>query len=101
MGIRYTLGDNGKRAVISVSGRFDFAQQRAFRDAYRDLPSGHMNYVVDLKGVTYVDSAALGMLLLLREHAGGDSARVRITGCTPEVRRVLDIANFPRLFDID
>lgn len=101
MGIRCTLGENGEQAVISIDGRFDFSQQQAFRYAYRDLPSGQMHYVVDMKGVSYVDSAALGMLLLLREHAGGDAAQIRISGCTPDVRRVLDIANFARLFDID
>ena len=40
------------------------------------------------------------MLLLWREHAGGDAARIRIINCTPEVRRILGIANFHTLFDI-
>jgi anti-anti-sigma factor len=100
MGIRRTEESNGKRIVIHVAGRFDFSQQRAFRDAYREVSDRQIDYVVDLKATSYVDSAALGMLLLLREHAGGDKARVGIQGCSPDVRRVLDIANFGRLFKL-
>lgn len=100
MGIKRSEDSNGKRIVIHVDGRFDFSQQRAFRDAYRDIVDGQVEYVVDLNRASYIDSAALGMLLLLREHAGGDKARVSIQGCSADVRRVLDIANFGRLFKL-
>ena len=41
------------------------------------------------------------MLLLLRDHAGGDSADVRIVHCNPDVRKVLSISNFEQLFSIE
>jgi anti-anti-sigma factor len=59
-----------------------------------------MRYVIDLQHTDYMDSSALGMLLVLREHAGSGSASVAITRCKPEVRKILQIANFERLFDI-
>ena len=45
-----------------------------------------------------MDSSALGMLLLLREHAGGDRASIKIVHCQPEVKKILTIANFHPLF---
>ncbi len=57
-------------------------------------------YVVDLKDTTYLDSSALGMLLLLRDHAGGDSAQIRLLNCNPDVRKILAISNFEQLFKI-
>ena len=48
----------------------------------------------------YMDSSALGMLLLLREHAGGDNAKIEVVGCKPEIKKILAIANFQKLFDI-
>lgn len=97
--ITSTLEENGREVVIRIRGRFDFSQHRAFRDAYRGQPTG-LRYSVDLSGTEYLDSSALGMLLLLREHAGGDTAKVRLTGASAEVLRLLAIARFEQLFEL-
>ena len=54
---------------------------------------------IDLKDVTYMDSSALGMLLVLRK--GARNRDVSITGASESVRRILSIANFDKLFNID
>lgn len=97
--ITATLDDNGRGVVIHIRGRFDFSVQRAFREAYRGHDAA-LEYRVDLSGTDYLDSSALGMLLLLREHAGGDAAKVRLTGASTEVRRLLTIARFEKMFDL-
>jgi anti-anti-sigma factor len=89
----------GNETTITINGRFDFSLHKQFRDAYRDQASG-MSYVVDMSGTDYMDSSALGMLLLLREHAGGDAAKISITGTKPDIRKILTISNFDKLFTI-
>lgn len=95
--------DDGKSVVIAINGRFDFSIHREFRNAYEKTETkvSHPLYIVDLKGTEYMDSSALGMLLLLREHAGGDKAIVRIINCRPVIKEILDIANFDKLFTIE
>ena len=39
------------------------------------------------------------MLLLLREHAGGETSDIEITSVSPEVRKILEVANFGKLFN--
>jgi anti-anti-sigma regulatory factor len=41
------------------------------------------------------------MLIQLREFAGQDSVRIRLTGVNETIRTVLDVADFGRLFRID
>lgn len=94
-----TSSDSGNKVTIVISGRFDFNDHSSFRDAYRDYPPAS-NYEVDMSGTEYMDSSALGMLLLLREHAGGDSAKISINGSKPEIKKILSIANFQKLFEI-
>lgn len=101
MSVSRHIDEQQSEVTIAIDGRFDFSLHKAFRDAYRDIPSGSKQFRVDLSRTSYLDSSALGMLLLLREHAGGDSARIRIVGCGEDVLRVLRIANFHRLFAID
>lgn len=81
--------------TIAISGRFDFNAHREFREAMKSVKA-EAPCVVDLHETTYLDSSALGMLLLLKDS----SAEVRIEGCSSEVRRVLEIANFHRLFEV-
>lgn len=87
--------------TIAIDGRFDFAQHKDFRNAYQNIAPGSMKFIVDLSKASYLDSSALGMLLLLREHVGGERGSVCITGSSEEVRRVLKIANFDKLFQLD
>jgi len=92
------MSRDGRQLTISIKGRFDFAKHQEFREAYehQDLES----VVVDLKEATYLDSSALGMLLLLRDHAGGDDADIRVINSSMDVRKILAISNFDKLFDI-
>ena len=92
--------DDGQTLTIRVEGRFDFSTHQAFRDAYEHSNGTTCRYVVDLSETTYLDSSALGMLLLLRDHAGGDSASISIENCNNDVRRILAISNFEQLFSI-
>ncbi|MGD1983548.1 MAG: hypothetical protein PVF93_06535 [Chromatiaceae bacterium] len=41
------------------------------------------------------------MLIQLREFAGQDSVRIRLTGVNETISTVLDVADFGRLFRID
>lgn len=90
---------DGDQYTIRIHGHFGYHLYRQFRDAYKGHEPGK-HYVVDLRDTDYMDSSALGMLLVLREHAGSDAANVTIARCRPEVRKILQIANFERLFDI-
>ena len=99
MSVTYNVVDNGNEVVINVSGKFDFNVHQEFRNAYRnERPDA--KYIIRMDGTDYIDSSALGMLLLLREHAGNDKADITISGCKDEIRKILSIANFERLFNI-
>lgn len=100
MSISTTVSDSGDKVTISVSGKFDFQLYDDFRSAYTSTQGSGTAYEVNLSGTDYLDSSALGMLLLLREHAGGDSSRIEITEISDDVRKVLEVANFGKLFNI-
>lgn len=91
--------DNGQVLVIRVDGRFDYRANREFRTAMETgKPS---RYVLDLTGADYMDSSALGMMLILRDSVGGDGRRIKITGANASVRKILDVARFGDIFDIE
>ncbi len=100
MPIHSSASADGRELRIHVDGRFDFGAHRDFRSCYEKTADAPQRYIVDLSTATYLDSSALGMLLLLRDHGGGETAQVEIVNCNEEVRRVLRISNFDKLFSI-
>ena len=95
------FNESGK-ATIKLAGRFDFNTHREFRSAYEPLVADVevRSVVVDFSGVDYLDSSALGMLLMLRDKLGGANKEVALSGVRGNVKQVLDIANFGKLFQI-
>ena len=89
-------------AVIRLSGRFDFSGHREFRHCYEAaLQEPSVRRIdVDLNAVEYLDSSALGMLLLLKEQAEARSLPVSLLNCAGTVREILDVANFNVMFSM-
>ncbi len=100
MAVSTRPGPDGASVTIAISGRFDFGQQADFRRAYETEATPDKTVVIDLGKVDYVDSSALGMMLVLREHMNNDGSKIRIINCRPEIRSILTISNFEKLFTV-
>jgi len=85
---------------IRVTGRFDFNAHKEFREATNLIVAGIKKIEVDLTGTEYLDSSALGMLLLLRDKVSGDRNAILIKGARADVKKILEIANFDKLFTL-
>jgi HptB-dependent secretion and biofilm anti anti-sigma factor len=93
---------NGAVATLELSGRFDFSAHRDFKDAYMTLMQNHSVLVIDvnLSAVDYMDSSALGMLLMLRDRTQAANKEVTLSQPSKVVSQILDVANFSKLFNI-
>lgn len=87
--------------TLRPQGRFDFNCFRDFRTTYESAlaQDGVKCIVVDLQQVQYIDSAALG-ILLLRDKAAAQGAKVELANLQGTVKDVLEIANFHKIFSI-
>jgi len=101
MSISSLTSNDGRELTIKIAGRFDFSALQNFRNAYETLDHPAERYIVDLKESDYLDSSALGMLLALRDYAGGDGANIKIVHCKPDVKKILVITKLDELFTID
>ena len=101
MPVSYKKTDNGSKVQITITGRFDYRLSEAFRDTYRDdVNKEGVIYRVDLRYATSIDRAALGMLLLLREHAKDRGGRVLLEHPSRATGEALILAQFEQLFTI-
>lgn len=96
MDFEISHGDEGVNAVLS--GQLTFRESATFRTLLQQLGGGTSSLRIDLKGLDFIDSAGLGMLLVMREHCDGE-VRLRVGG--GQVSRLLQLARFSDFFHME
>jgi len=99
MPVSQKFDNDNNNLLITVTEAFVFSENKGFRNAYKNIkPDRNINVSVDLNHINYMDSSALGMLLLLDEHF--EEQRINILNCSDYVKKILDTVNFSKKFNI-
>lgn len=100
MNIELTTGAG--LTLMRLSGRFDYTTRNQFMAQVDGALAGSAGAElrVDMSGLEYIDSSALGMLLMLRDKAKKLDKTVALSGAQGHVRQVIDTAQFSRLFTL-
>lgn len=88
-------------ASLRIPERFDYLCSRSQLEAFSLLlkESERPNYIVlDMRDVQYIDSSALGAMILMKKKASDLSVAVALENITPPARHILEMANFDKLF---
>lgn len=86
--------------TITLEEQFDYTCRESFQKIYKNQPKNR-KYLLDFEAVRFIDSSALGFLLILREHNGGDGAQIHLVNCGSVVRELLEAVKCTHLFDMD
>jgi anti-anti-sigma factor len=90
---------SGDTLTIHLPKTFNMATYHDFNDAYKDHIDTTASYILDFSMTDHLDSAALGLLLLLRQRVG-QTGRIQLVHLSDSVQNALEIAQFQKLFEI-
>ncbi len=91
----------GTIVVVAVGGDVDTTTVADLNAVFDDLVSrGVRNYVIDLGRVSFMDSSGLAALARLYKRIRIGHGDVRLCNLPPELRRVVELTRFDRVFDI-
>jgi anti-sigma B factor antagonist len=96
--LQISAHNEGDLTVLTVSGEVDAATTERFRAALVEVQG--LRVVVDLSGVTFLDSAGISALIAAR-HRLPSGGELRVIGLRPNVRRVLEITGLLDFFNVD
>jgi anti-anti-sigma factor len=101
MGLAVNSERRGDATVVELTGEFDLHSCAAVRSVVDELLEGGVGeIVIDLNGVTFLDSSGLGTLVGLQKRANRAHARMALSGLSPQVGRILDITHLREAFTI-
>jgi anti-sigma B factor antagonist len=87
--------------VILCSGRIVFGEEAtALRDTMKRLLSSSRQVVLNLSGVSYIDSGGLGSLVGVYSSAKAGGADVKLTGLSERLRDTLQITKLVTVFEV-
>jgi anti-anti-sigma regulatory factor len=75
--------------------------RRAALELLDALPEGTGSLVVDVSLSRLVDSAGLGTLILIQQHAAGRRQAVRLRGISGELRLLLSLTKLEDMFEVE
>jgi len=93
--------NRGDAMVIHCQGRIVYRDEAAALSRLVNDVLGHANKIVlDLSGVSSIDSAGIGELALLHTSAQDKSVSLKCASPTPMVRRILELTNLDSVLEL-
>lgn len=87
--------------VVSCHGRIMFGEEAtSLRDTLKKVLSSNPLIVLNLSGVTYIDSGGLGTLVGVYSSARAGGADIKLTGLGQRLRDVLQITKLATVFEL-
>lgn len=87
--------------VVSCSGRIVFGEEaNALRDTLKKLLTTSKQVVLNLSGVSYIDSGGLGTMVGVYSSARAAGADIKLTGLGQRLRDVLAITKLATVFEV-
>jgi anti-anti-sigma factor len=99
--MNHSINITAEAVEITVTGRLTFKYHKEYKDFLDDLLKNEVKtFVFDLAGVEFIDSAGLGMLLIAKQKSQAQGTNVLLRRPPDNVKRMLQVAKFDKIFDI-
>lgn len=87
---------------INLSGKFTFSDHHSFKMLLATLAEGQIKkLILNMTKVDFVDSAALGILLLVRDESEKMGCVLLLRNPVGQVKKMFEISRFYDLFRIE
>jgi anti-anti-sigma factor len=95
------ISPSGGAVVITVTGEVDMGTSPRVWDAILSRSSSPPEVVLDLAGVSFLDSAGLAVLIRGHHHMTAQGGRLVLRNVSRPVGRTIDIAGLTKLLPVD
>ncbi|MCA1595505.1 MAG: STAS domain-containing protein [Chloroflexi bacterium] len=95
------VNEDARPPVLALTGDVDVAvAEKLHEQLSRLVDAGYTELSVDCSGVTYFDSTGLSELVWAVRRMP-DHGRVKLTGCSPRLVKLLSITGLDNIFELD
>lgn len=97
--MEYNVAASDHTISIKLNGKFTFADAQKFKDILDLLDRQELkNIELDFSNITFIDSACMGMLLLLRDECQYRDIYLNIHSPKGQVKKIFALSKFDQIF---
>ena len=86
--------------VVQMAGQFTFTDSKRFKEILQLVKDKVAALTLDFEQVSFIGSAGLGMLLLLRDECQNAGIPIAIRSAHGQVEKIFLLSKFDQLFSI-
>ena len=99
--MEYTSTENGPAIDLVFKGKFSFSDNELVKNIIDEVKkSSCTNCLIDVSALTAIDSAGLGMLLLVNDALKDNDKNMEVRGAAGQVLKMLEISKFSQIITI-
>jgi anti-anti-sigma factor len=99
--MQYNYAKKGICTEVSLSDKFTFNDHQTFRSIMDLLQRDTVQALeINFSNVEFIDSAGLGMLLLLRDECTRRDIPLALCGAQGQVKKIFMVSRFDQLFTL-
>lgn len=103
--MKITKEVNNRKVTLKLEGNFTYTQRKPFQEMLKTVAvDGVEQIVIDLAQVAFLDSAALGLLMISHRQLQAEKRTLSLAYPQPTVRQIIELANLHKtipLIDAD
>ena len=81
-------------ATLKLEGGFTYTQRKLFQETVKNLSTKNIEHIIiDLAQVAFLDSAALGLLMITHRQLLADKRKLSLAYPQATVRQIIELAN--------
>ena len=103
--MKITKEVNNRKVTLKLEGNFTYTQRKPFQEMLKSVAvDGVDQIVIELSQVAFLDSAALGLLMISHWQLQAEKRTLSLAYPQPTVRQIIELANLHKtipLIDAD
>lgn len=98
--MRIKTQDYGDVTVVALQGDLDADFTELLQNTITDVVAkGRAGIVLDMRGVGFIDSKALELLLWIRQYCSKNKSQLRLAGLDEHCAKILEVTRLENEFD--
>lgn len=98
--MEYRINENGDVREVIMQGSFGFDDNSTIEKMVDSLTNGG-KVQLNLAGLDKIDSAGLGMIVLIKDEIEAAGGKFSVCGASGQVKKMLDISRFDQLMTVE
>ncbi|MCP5361810.1 MAG: STAS domain-containing protein [Hyphomicrobiales bacterium] len=99
--MQFSINKEASNLTFKITGKFTFADHERFKEMLKLLQKeSYTGVTINMEDVDFIDSSAMGMLLIAREEAQKRDVKIVLLRPRESIQKMFKVAKFDTLFSI-